>query len=252
MRFLLKTAAALAVLGSLPGCGPSYFLTMNPRSGAGTWVGGAEIARQQHDSLEIRLSFVRYEATRLVFEADMRNNSRRLLTVAPTDFYLQPVVTQPVASTAAVYPLPGRLMAFDPEPGIQELQLQVEAESDAATHTSTAEVLTRLSHTVDNVAAVKKKETKDQIGAREAKQQRDNDYYTRQRLEAATAAEQHRAQLDALRTHALRRTTVELGQAVRGYVYFPRADQADVVRVSAPGLAPGTTLDFTQTRRPQL
>lgn len=248
MRFLLKTMAALVCAAALPACGPSYYLAMHPSNGSGTWADGAEIARQQHDSLDVRLSFARYEAGQLVFEAELRNGSARALTVGPTDFYVQPVATQPVASAAPAPALPSRLTAFDPEPRLQGLQRQVEHEAGDATRVTTAEVLTDLSHMAENVAAIKKKETKDEINARETKHQRENDYFTRQRLEAAAAAGQHRAQLEELRTQALRRATVEPGRTLRGYVYFPRIDLADVIRVSAPGLVPGTTLDFTQTR----
>ncbi|GAA4034011.1 hypothetical protein GCM10022409_17890 [Hymenobacter glaciei] len=251
MRSVRTLLASLTLAAALPACGPSYFLTMHPSSGSGTWANGAEIARQQHDSLEVRLSFVRYEASRLIFEAELRNRSGHDFTVSPTDFYLQPVATQPVASTAPAPVLPGRLTAFDPEPNIQELRQRIEVESAEATKVSAAEVLTSLSHTVENVAAIKKKETKEQISARENRQQNENASFDSQRLRAAAAAEQHRAQLGELEGQALRRTTLETGRAVRGYVYFPRADMADVIRVSAPGLAPGTTLDFTQTRTQQ-
>lgn len=251
MRSVRNLVAAVTLAAALPACGPSYFLTMHPSSGSGTWVDGAEIARQQHDSLEVRLSFVRYEGSRLVFEAELRNRSGRDFTVSPTDFYVQPVATQPVASTAAAPALPGRLTAFDPEPSIQELHQRIETEAAEATKVSTAEVLTSLSHTVENVAAIKKKETREQVNARENRQQNENASFDSQRLRAAVAAEQHRAQLAELQGQALRRTTIETGRAVHGYVYFPRADMADIIRVSAPGLAPGTTLDFAQTRTQQ-
>ena len=251
MRFFTRTLAALAVASALTACGPSYFLTMHPRTGSGMWADGFETARQLHDSVDVRLSFVRYEADRMVFEVDFHNNTRRPLTVGPTDFSFQPVATQPVASTAAAPSLPSRLSAVDPEPHIQGLTSQVAQESETATKVTTNEVLTSLSHAVEDLAALKKKETKEQVQAREVRQQSENDTFTRQRLEAAAAADQHRAQLDELRHQSLRRNTLEPGQRLRGYVYFPRVDLADVIRVSAPGLADGTTLDFTQTRAPR-
>ena len=249
MRTFRKLVAVLALAAALPACGPSYFMAMQPSNGSGTWVDGAETTHQQHDGLEVRLSFVRYETNRLVFEADMRNRSGHDFTVNPTEFYAQPIVTQPVASTATAADLPGRQPASDPE--LQQLQQRIETEAAAATKVSFGEVLTSVSQAVENIKAVDKKETREQIAARETRQLNENSAYDRERLQAAAAAEQHRAELAELRTHALRRTTVEAGQAVRGYVYFPRTDWADAIRVTAPGLAPGTTLDFTQTRTPQ-
>lgn len=251
MRFIFRSLTAIAVTSLLTACGPTYFLSMHPSEGSGVWADGSETARQLHDSVDVRISFVRYEVGRMVFEADLRNTTRRPLTVGPTDFYFQPVATQPVASTAPALYMPSRLSAFDPEPRIQGLTSQVAQESEAATKVSTNEVLTNLSHVVEDLASLKKTETKEQIAARETKQQSENNYYTRQRLEAAAAADQHRAQLDELQHQSLRRNTLEPGQRVRGYVYFPRVDLADVIRVSAPGLAAGTTLDFTQTRTKQ-
>lgn len=251
MRFLFRSLAAMVVTSLLTACGPTYFLSMHPSEGSGMWADGSETARQLHDSVDVRLGFVRYEVGRMVFEADLRNNTQRPLTIGPTDFSFQPIATQPVASTAAAPYMPSRLSAFDPEPQIQGLTSQIAQESEAATKVTTAEVLTSLGHVVENLASLKKTETKEQIAARESNQQSENDYYTRQRLEAAAAADQHRAQLDELQHQSLRRNTVEPGQRVRGYVYFPRVDLADVIRVSAPGLAAGTTLDFTQTRTKQ-
>lgn len=248
MRTARNLLAALALVATLPGCGPSYFLAMHPSNGSGTWVDGAEVARQQHDSVEVRLTFVRYEASRLVFDAEVRNRSGREFTVSPTDFFVQPVATQPVASTAAAPALPGRFAAYDPEPTIQELHQRIETEAAAATNVSLNEVLTHLSHTVEEVATLKKKETKEQTNAREARHRDENAAFDSERLRAAAAAEQHRAELAELQQLALRRTTIEPGHKMRGYVYFARVDLADLFRVSAPGLAPGTTLDFTQTR----
>jgi hypothetical protein len=248
MRAARNLLAALTLAAALPGCGPSYFLSMHPSSGSGTWVDGAEIARQQHDSVEVRLSFVRYEANRLVFDAELRNRSGREFTAGPTDFFVQPVATQPVASTATAPALPGRFVAYDPEPTIQALHQRIDTEAAAATNVSLNEVLTHLGHTVEDVATLKKKETKEQIAAREARHRDENATFDTQRLRAAAAAEQHRAELAELQQFALRRTTIESGHKVRGYVYFARVDLADLLRISAPGLAPGTTLDFTQTR----
>ncbi len=223
-------------------------LTMRPSKGSGLWADGSETARQQHDSVDVRISFVRYEMSKMVFDVDFRNNTSRALSVGPTDFYIQPLVTQPVASTVATPYMPGRMTAFDPEVQIQELASRVAEESAAATHVGTNEVLTSLSHVVDDLASLKKKETKEQERARETKQKEENDYFTQQRLEAAAAADQHRAQLEELRSGALRHNTVEPGQRLRGYVAFPRVDKADLIRISAPGMAGGTTLDFIQIR----
>ncbi len=251
MRFPARLIAALAFAAALTSCGPSYFLTMRPVRGSGVWSDGSETVHEQQDSVDVRINFIRYDADRLVFDVDFRNISRRALTVGPTDFYFQPVATQPVASTVAASQLPGRLAAFDPEPQIQNLTRRVAEESAAATHVSGGELLTGLSHVVEDLASIKKKETKEQEEAREARQNDENAYYTRQRLEAAAAADQHRAQLEELRSQALRRNTVDPGQRLRGYVFFPRLDQADLLRISAPGLREGTTLDFTQLRARQ-
>ncbi|MBD2769979.1 hypothetical protein IC235_18995 [Hymenobacter sp. BT664] len=248
MRLLRFLSCALSLgAAALTACAPSYMLTMRPSKGTGLWADGAEAAHRQNDSLEVQVSFVRYEEDKMVFAMDFHNKTRRPWVVGPKDFYLQPVLTQPVASRAVSY-LPAGLAAFDPEVQIQALTSRVSEESKAATNVGTNELLTSLSHGVENLAALKKKETKEQEQARETKHQNENNYYTRQRLEAAAAADQHRAQLEELRSTYLRRNTVEPGQRIRGYVSFPRADIADLIRVSAPGLAEGTTLDFIQTR----
>ncbi|QJX45414.1 hypothetical protein HMJ29_00070 [Hymenobacter taeanensis] len=221
---------------------------MKPATGTGQWSDGHETSLAFEDSVEVHMGFVRYEGTELVFEAEVRNTSQRPVLVAPAEFYYQPVATQPVASASQGPTFPGRVAALDPEPRLQQLAQRLSYESEQATKVSFGEVLTSVSHLTENVTSIKKKETNKEIDERAARQQSERNYYTNQRLEHAAAAEQLRGKQQELDQNALRKNTLLPGQRVRGYVYFPRTDMADLLRLVVPLNERPLTFDFNQYR----
>jgi hypothetical protein len=70
---------------------------------------------------------------------------------------------------------------------------------------------------------------------------------SRVRHAATAGALAQRAEL--LRQYALRRVVLRPGEQVRGYVYLPRFDQADGLRVLAPVGQQQVALDFVQSHQ---
>ena len=69
------------------------------------------------------------------------------------------------------------------------------------------------------------------------------------KIEHAVAAEVMQARAANLQEYALRKVTLEPGQQVRGYLYFPRYDAADALTVKAPVGGHVVPLEFAQVRR---
>lgn len=69
------------------------------------------------------------------------------------------------------------------------------------------------------------------------------------RVRHAATAEALARRAAQLRDYALRRTSLRPGQQVRGYVYLPRFDPADGLRVLAPLGTGQAAFDFVQTHQ---
>lgn len=265
---------ALPVL--LASCAPSYYLGLKPARPTNLFVEGREQARAVGaDSVEVRLNFVCFEASRMVFEAVYRNPRRgQRLVVAPTGFAYQPRRLQmaPAAAARRPNPAPGAVVsaatvaafaavplpalpaqpvgAFDPEPEITALQATAEREATKANRLDWLGAALALTSVAVDVVSSNKKETRRQVEGRATLHDAVVTYQvvaTASRIGHAIAAEQLQLRALNLRDYALRNVTLEPGQQVRGFVYFPRFDAADTVRVFAPVPGGVLPLDFVQT-----
>ena len=72
---------------------------------------------------------------------------------------------------------------------------------------------------------------------------------TATKVEHAISADQLQQRAAHLQEYALRKVTLEPGQQVRGYLYFPRYDAADALVVRAPLGSRVVPLEFAQVRR---
>jgi hypothetical protein len=248
IRVFTRLLPLVALALWLSSCGPTYFLTMKPSRSSGEWAHGREVARQQHDSLDVRLSFVRYEPNQLVFEAEFRNNSDSAVLISPAAFYFQPIATQPVASTTAMGLLPGRVPAVDPELRLAELDRRAEEETRKATRAGILQFATTVACIALDVSSIGRKETSSQFQARQTLSATLPVAFAAARIEHSMAADELSAEAGIMADQALRKTTLEPGFKVRGTVYFPRCDQADLLRLTMPVRQQPVIFDFSQQR----
>ena len=71
-------------------CAPTYQLGMKPARPSGLFTDGREQVQALADSVEVRLSFVCFEPTRVVFEAEYRNPTSPPLVIDPAAFRYEP------------------------------------------------------------------------------------------------------------------------------------------------------------------
>jgi len=275
----LRSCSWLALVGLATACAPTYQLGLRPAQPSGLFAEGREQAKAMADSVEVRLSFVCYEPTRVVFEAEYRNPTRRALTIDPAAFRYEasrqaaplpapgqkakrpkPLpgteVTAAVAAASMALPLPPLppqpVAAFDPEPEITALRERAEREADKAARIDWLGVALGVASVASDVASIGRRETAAQYQSRAAVHDVAVTYNTisaATKIEHAVMAEVMHARAANLQEYALRKVTLEPGQQVRGYLYFPRYDAADALVVKAPVGTAVVPLEFAQVRK---
>ena len=274
--FIPRSLQLLALAGLATACAPTYQLALKPAHSTHLFVEGREQAQALADSVDVRLSFVCYEPTRVVFEAEYRNPTRRALVVDPAAFHYEasrlpapapdpkarrpkPLpgaqVTAAVAAASMALPLPPlpprAVPAFDPEPEISALRDQAESEAAKAARFDWLGVALGVASVVTDVASIGKRETRGQFQNRAALHDLAVTYSVVSaavKVEHAVAAEVMQRRAANLQEFALRKVTLAPGQQVRGYLYFPRYDAADGFVVKAPVGRNAVPLEFAQTR----
>ena len=276
-RFYPLVVALLAA-----GCAPTYHTSLAPARAISLFVEGREQARAfGADSVEVRLNFVCFEGPRMVFEAVYRNPSRQAIVVAPSEFAYRPARSSsapPARKAPRPVPLPGAqvsaatvaaswrqplpplplnpIMAFDPESEIETLRAQAaraEAKANRIDWLGVALAVTSVTVEVASVTdgkpdtpakAESRAEFHDAVAAYQVAS-------TANKIGHAIAAETMQLRALNLQDYALRKVTLEPGQQVRGYLYFPRYPTADTVRILAPVPGGRLPLDFVQTHTRQ-
>ena len=267
----------MAVLGLFTACAPTYQLGLKPAQSTNLFVEGREQAQASADSVEVRLSFVCYEPTRVVFEAEYRNPTTHALLVDPAAFQYEasrrpaptydfkgrrpkPLpgteVTAAVAAASqwlVLPPLPAApVKAFDPEPEIIALHDQAASEAARAARIDWFGLVFSAASLATDVASIGKRETPAQHQSRASIRDAAYAYNVvsaANKVGHAVAADVLQRRAAQLQEYALRKVTLEPGQQVRGYLYFPRYDAADALVVRAPVGSRVVPLEFAQVRR---
>ena len=274
--FSLRALPLLVLFGLATACAPTYQLGLQPAKSTNLWAEGREQAQAVVDSVEVRLSFVCYEPTRVVFEAEYLNPTRRSLVVDPAAFQYEanrlpapapnpkakrpkPLpgteVTAAVAIASQSLPLPPLppqpVAAFDPEPEITALRTKADTEAGKAARFDWLGLVLSAASLATDVASIGKRETVAQYQTRSAINDVAVTYNVisaATKIEHAVAAEVLQQRAAQLQNFALRKVTLEPGQQVRGYLYFPRYDAADGFVIRAPVGISIAPLEFAQTR----
>ena len=274
----LRPLCLLALTGLATSCAPTYDLALKPARPTGLFTNGREQALTVADSVEVRLSFVCYEPTRVVFEAEYYNPTRRPLIVDPAAFQYQasrlpalaPVpgqrakrpkplpgdeVTAAVAAASMALPLPPlpprEVSAFDPEPEITVLRERAQKAADKAARIDWFGVALSVASVATDVASIGKNETRAHYESRAAIRDAAVTYSAvsaAAKVGYAVAADVMQQRAANLQEYALRKVTLEPGHEVRGLLYFPRYDAADALLVKAPVGNKAASLEFVQVR----
>lgn len=202
----------------LTACAPTAYLALKPEQGSGIWKDGHERSVVLQDSLQVSLGFVRYEGNELVFDLDIQNQSERAVLVAPEQFSYTPVATTLHEGQEYMPYFPGAVKAINPE-----LKLDLLAAS-----------------VVYNVRQAR------------ATGLHITEFQQQEGVLHSVAALQAQGQKQDVEARLLRKNTLLPGQGIQGYVYFPRTNEADVLRLSLPLRTQPLLLSYRQLRSRQL
>ena len=268
-RSLAFAALALAAAS----CAPSYMLAVKPAQPNTLFASGQPQVEASADQVSLRLNFLGYEPDWVVLNAEYRNDSRQPVTIDPTAFRYEPLretataragvrvqrgalvpAATAAASQRATWPaLPAApLPAFNPEAHISQLQDNAAREANRARRPDWVGVALFVAAVGSDVASLGRYETLAQ--ARTSATLHDiawtyNAISSANKLHHAVTAEVLAQRAQQLSEYALRTVTLQPGQQVRGYVYLPRFDAADGLRVLAPVGRQQVALNFVQTHQ---
>lgn len=231
----------------LTSCGATTFLAMWPAQPDGSSVNGHPTSTkyQIEDSVEVKLSFVRYDPTELVFEVEIGNDSKRPVLIEPTSFFYAPIDTAVALRPGAKLMLP-RIAAIDPEARLKTLAANLETEAVKAEKVSWFEIATTVTQVAESVASIKKKETEAQVAERQERHESTNAYFANQREQHAQNADNLYNQQQGAQSMMLRRAKLPSGEYVTGQVNFPRTDTARQLRFVLFYNERPITFDFSQ------
>lgn len=267
----VRRLGALGLLLTAASCAPTYLLGVHPTQPHNALVASENYAEATADSVSMALRFVAYEADWLVFEAEYHNDSHRPVTIDPAAFAQVPTrqvdaapaaqrvrrgewVPAAVAAASQHLPLPtlpaAPLPALDPPPGAESLQRHADAEAAKASRPDWLGLaLVAVSLGVDIAGSVRSHETYAQYQTRALLHDATWAYTaisSANHLRHAATAEELAWHAAHLRDFGLRQGPLLPSQQVRGYVYLPRFDAADSLRVLAPLGRGQAALSFVQ------
>lgn len=244
-------------------CSSSTFLAMQPAKPNGSSINGYPTSRLYHpDSVEVKLGFVRYEKTELVFEVEIGNDARGPVEIEPETFYYVPdyaptdtaATAQLSDSAAAVVGVVGttptrpltRVMALNPETTLQQLTARLNKEAAKAEGGSWLEILSSVANITEDIASIKKTETPEQIAERDQRHAASEAYFAEQRDTHAQQADELSGRKQHLESVILRKTVLQSNEYVVGQVHFPRTDAAHRLRIVLFLNARPVVFDFVQ------
>ncbi|MGI4874711.1 MAG: hypothetical protein ACRYFX_26445 [Janthinobacterium lividum] len=273
LRYSRQFAFSLLALAA-SACAPTYMLGVKPAQPNTFFASAQPQAEASAENVSLRLNFLGYEPNWVVLNAEYRNDSAQPVSIDPAAFSYAPLretATAPAgvrvqrgelvpavtaaASLRAPWPaLPtAPLGAFSPEAHIGELEAGADREAAKARRTDWVGIalfavvvgsqIASIGHgfdtpvQADNAAAIYN------IAWAYSEISMANKMH-----HAATAAAMAQ-QARHLSEYALRPVLLQPGQQVRGYVYLPRFDDADGLRVYAPIGHQRAALDFVQTHQ---
>lgn len=215
---LLQRMGAVLALAAVPGCAPSVYLAMQPEQGSGVWQDGRERTRTTQDSLVVDIGFVRYEGSTMVFDVDIQNQSGRAVLVAPEQFTYVPAAT--------ILRPPNTMLPY-----FREVVTAINPEQKLDGLTAAVAYNVRQSERPMILASP--------------------EYGQQYRIEHNLAAARVQEKKQEVEQHILRKNTLAPGQGIRGYVYFPRRDQADVLRLKLPLRVQPVVVAYNQLQSPK-
>lgn len=253
----MKTSA-LRIIGSLlpalwllSSCATQYY-QLQPVSGDVAQIDGRSVTKTTADSVEVVASFEREDMDYIALDVEVKNRTNRTLDIDPSAFRmtLLDANRQPLAQPGTV----DFRQAADPDYEIERVPQKIRQEEARLKRNKILNTVLMVAIVAADVAST----TAPKRNGREVSQY----INTKNNLAVAYTALQAKRVIDhgtfadkmqrfqfeeyRWRELALKRSQVEPGQSVRGYVYLPKVREATYLNVTYPTGAGNLELLFEQ------
>lgn len=232
-KVVMKTSVYILVffsLLSLIGCAPSYY-QLRPASGDVAWVDGREVTRTEQNGVVLVASYEFEDPSHLVLDVEIKNRTSAPLLVDPVDFSYYPFDTKSDTLRNKHNPLYASIYrATDPEKKIEQATLDIKRQKQRLVASSVFNGLLLIATIASDVHSSR--------NDRSWQQRANNRYMHGQAYNIIIQKQIADVHLQKARTEqlkheranwqemALRKTTLPVGESVRGLLFLPKDTRA--------------------------
>ena len=246
--YLTKRLLLLSLLGGfLTACSPKQYVQLHPVSGPIAQVDGRLVTKAEADSVEVVASYEREDMEYLALDVEVKNRTNAPLDVDPANFQmtLLDLNRQPLSQPGLV----SFRQAADPDYEAGKMDNKIKNEQTRLKRAKIINTVLAVAMVVGTVAAVSSSSSPRSSGRRNDHNYTDwigtqiavNAAYdliqTKRVIDYGVFADRmQRYQFENYRWNqlALKRSIVQPGESVRGFVYLPKARQAAFINLTYP------------------
>ena len=228
MKSVTRIPFSALLLGCLflTGCySPIPVARLVPLSVNNTWQHGNQMATAaENDGVVVNATYQKSVDEELILNVQVINNSDEAILVDPKFFYYQPLNQDTMAPMEATY------AAINPESKLMQLDIErsrliAKSKNEELYESigSTQDLMTSIGSLTGNFSEDEAAKYKEKSRQRQAEYKQEQ-LLNQSKMSSVTTTRQ------MLATSALRKTTVNPGSEAQGLVYFPRFDEAPLMK----------------------
>lgn len=239
--------------GLLSSCNPTQYIRLQPVSGAVASVDGRSVTKADVDSVEVVASFEREDMDYLALDIEIKNRSDQAIDINPADFRMELLnkAHQPLDLAGMV----NSRQAADPEYEVGRAEFNVKKEEKRLKRAKILNTVLLVAVVASDIASSSSRQTnRDYQSWANNRITHDVAYNLIQAKRVIDhgvfADRMQRYQFENYRWRelAMKRSLVQPGESVRGFVYLPKVKEAAFLNLSYPTTS-GTSVQllFEQT-----
>lgn len=254
MKNILYLALTACLATTFTGCS-THFYQLRPVSGDIAWIEGREVTRTEQNGVVLVASYEFEDQRHMVLDVEVKNRSQAPILVDPNDFFYLPFGQQDDTLRNERNSLYASLYrATDPEEKIQQAALDMKREKRRLIASSIFNGVLLVATVASDIHSNRNDRSW---------QQRSNSHYAHAQaynfiIQKQIADVQHQKartrQLEQERANwkelALRKTTLPVGESVRGLVFLPKDPRASylLLNYESPADSTNMKLKFSQEK----
>jgi hypothetical protein len=235
-----------ACVGFLSGCSP-HFYQLRPVSGDVAWMDGREVTRTEQNGVVLVASYEFEDPHHMVLDVEIKNRTSGPLLVDPNDFFYFPFSNQNDTlrdERNLVYASLYR--AADPEEKIQQAILDVKREKQRLIASSIFNSVLLVATVASDIHSNKNDRSWQQRANRQYAHAQAYNFIIQKQIADVNLQKMRTNRLEHERANwqelALRKTTLPVGESVRGLLFLPKDTRASYLLLNYESPADSTTM----------